>query len=41
MAHVTDDFKVNGVDVTPMLIRTFETIPDLVTRVFFDQLDNV
>jgi hypothetical protein len=36
LAHVTDDYKLDGLDATPMLRRTFETIPHLVSRTFFD-----
>ncbi|RDU97860.1 hypothetical protein [Trinickia dinghuensis] len=35
LAHVTDDYKLDGLDVTPMLRRTFETIPELVSHAFF------
>ncbi|MEX3982142.1 hypothetical protein AB4Y45_24550 [Paraburkholderia sp. EG287A] len=37
LAHPTDDLKVEDIDVTPMLLRTFETLPELVTRVFLDE----
>jgi hypothetical protein len=41
LAHMTNDFRLNGSDVTPMLARTFETIPKVMTRVFFDQFDSI
>jgi hypothetical protein len=39
LAHATDDYKLQNGDVTAMLRRTFETIPDLVSRYFHDQLN--
>jgi hypothetical protein len=30
LAHITNDFKLSGADVTQMLVRTFETVPQLV-----------
>ncbi|MEM5316528.1 hypothetical protein [Paraburkholderia sp. JHI869] len=38
LAHLTDDNKLNNTDVTPMLRRAFETIPELVSRTFFDRI---
>jgi hypothetical protein len=38
LAHLTDDYKLENADVTPMLRRAFETIPDLVRRFFLDHL---
>lgn len=38
LAHLTDDNKLNNSDVTPMLRRAFETIPELVSRTFFDRV---
>jgi hypothetical protein len=38
LAHATDDYKLQNGDVTAMLRRAFETIPDLVSRCFHDQL---
>jgi hypothetical protein len=39
LAHATDDDKLQNGDVTAMLRRTFETIPDLIKRCFDNQLD--
>ncbi|KVM64125.1 hypothetical protein WJ59_20420 [Burkholderia gladioli] len=39
LAHITDDFKLNGGDVTPMLVRTFETLPQVVDQAFFNKFD--
>ncbi|MBL3963096.1 hypothetical protein H3O04_11355 [Burkholderia sp. KCJ3K979] len=39
LAHATDDYKLQSGDVTAMLRRTFETIPDLVSHWFHNQLD--
>lgn len=39
LAHITDDFKLNGSDVTPMLVRTFETIPQVVNQAFSNKFD--
>lgn len=39
LTHVTDDFKLNGLDVTLMLVRTFETIPQVVDRAFFNKFE--
>lgn len=39
LAHATDDYKLQNGDVTEMLRRTFETIPDLINHYFFSQID--
>lgn len=39
LAHITDDFKLNGGDVTPMLVRTFETVPEVVDHAFSNKFD--
>ncbi|MFL9885224.1 hypothetical protein PQR66_19430 [Paraburkholderia agricolaris] len=39
LAHITDGFKLNGSDVTPMLVRTFETIPQVVDQAFSNKFD--
>lgn len=39
LAHATDDYKLQNGDVTAMLRRTFETIPDLISHCFYSQLD--
>ncbi|WDD93302.1 hypothetical protein Bsp3421_003373 [Burkholderia sp. FERM BP-3421] len=38
LAHATDDYKLQNGDVTEMLRRTFETIPDLVSYCFHSKL---
>ncbi|MFT4063373.1 hypothetical protein [Paraburkholderia sp.] len=39
VAHITDDFKLNGGDVTPMLVRTFETVPRVLDHAFSNKFD--
>lgn len=39
LAHATDDLKLANIDVTPMLRRAFETIPQVVDRAFHNALD--
>lgn len=39
LAHATNDLKLNGADVTPMMMLTFETVPQLVKDAFFAQFD--
>lgn len=38
LAHATDDLKLGNIDVTPMLRRAFETIPQVVDHAFHDAL---
>ncbi|WP_152680401.1 hypothetical protein [Chromobacterium subtsugae] len=39
LAHATDDYKLQNSDVTAMLRRTFETIPNLISHCFYGQLN--
>jgi hypothetical protein len=39
LAHATDDLRLGNIDVTPMLRRAFETIPQIVDSAFHNTLD--
>ncbi|MGS1023889.1 hypothetical protein [Burkholderia glumae] len=38
LAHITTDWRLNGADVRPMLALTFETLPIVLQKYFFDLL---